>query len=39
MLEGDSLDVVNSINISGLNWTRNEPIVFDIKEVLRSFPD
>lgn len=27
MLEGDSLEVVNSINNSGLNWTQNESIV------------
>ncbi|XP_062152086.1 uncharacterized protein LOC133860513 [Alnus glutinosa] len=37
MLEGDSLEVVNSINDSGLNWSRIGPIVSDIKEVLRSF--
>jgi ribonuclease HI len=37
MLEGDSLEVVKSINNSGLNWTRIGPIVSDIKEVMRSF--
>jgi hypothetical protein len=39
MLGGDSLEVVKSINNSGQNWTRNGPIVSDIKEVLRSFPN
>jgi hypothetical protein len=37
MLKGDSLEVVKSINNSGLNWTRNEPTVSDVKEVLRCF--
>jgi hypothetical protein len=37
MVEGDSLQVVNSINKPGLNWGKCGHIVADIHEVLRSF--
>jgi hypothetical protein len=39
ILEGDLLQVVQSLSKIGFNWTRHGQIVEDIREIMRSFQD
>jgi hypothetical protein len=39
ILEGDSLQVVQSLAKTDFNWTQHGQIMEDIREIMRSFPD
>ncbi len=39
ILEGNSLQVVQSLAKTDFNWTQHGQIMEDIREIMRSFPD